>query len=78
MEYIPVSLEEYIAQCTAGGGPDGKCQLVKLCQDLIRNISYFHSKNYVHLDLKMDNIRIEKSGNPIFIDLGVSSQIKTF
>ena len=63
------SLEEYIAQ----RGALSEDETLRISNQIIDALSYMHSKQMLHLDLKPSNI-IMSHGNPILIDFGLAKQ----
>ena len=43
---------------------------------IIKGIQFCHDKNICHLDIKPDNVMLDKNFNPIIIDFGESEKIK--
>lgn len=55
--------------------PFTELEAVKILATLVSAISYIHSHNVVHRDLKLENILLENSDNPYnlkIIDFGIS------
>ncbi len=71
MEYIDGgSLDDYIAD--HHGLPADEA--VRLTREIGGALSFMHSKNMLHLDLKPGNIMRRKSGELVLIDYGLSKQ----
>ena len=52
-----------------------KIYYYQLLYDLISSISYIHSHNIIHGDIKPDNIIIDNTGTPIFIDYDLGKNV---
>lgn len=48
------------------------CEAIALIRKIGLALSYMHSRNMLHLDLKPSNIMLDKEGNPILIDFGLT------
>lgn len=48
----------------------------KIFKQIIDGLSYIHSKNIAHRDIKLDNILLDGKGNVKIADFGVSRQIQ--
>ena len=48
----------------------------KIFRQIIDGLSYIHSKNIAHRDIKLDNILLDGKGNVKIADFGVSRQIQ--
>ena len=71
MEYIDgLSLADLISQKGALAESEA---LGYICQ-VADALSYVHSKNRLHLDVKPQNIMIDRNGKAVLIDFGVSKQ----
>jgi len=46
--------------------------LVRWCVCLCHEVSYLHSRNVVHHDLKPTNIRLNQDGDPVVVDFGAA------
>ena len=68
MEYL--SGGNLLSRIPVGGmaEPDALCYIRQLC----RGLSYIHSRNILHLDIKPSNICFRKNGDLVIIDFGVS------
>lgn len=44
---------------------------------IMEGVSSIHSRGYVHADLKLDNIVINKNNNPIIIDFDIATKINS-
>ena len=68
MEYL--SGGNLLGRIPAGGmtEADALCYIRQLC----RGLSYIHSRNILHLDIKPSNICFRKNGDLVIIDFGVS------
>ena len=68
MEYL--SGGNLLGRTPAGGmtEADALCYIRQLC----RGLSYIHSRNILHLDIKPSNICFRKNGDLVIIDFGVS------
>lgn len=49
-------------------------KLMNILTPLIGAINYLHNANYIHRDIKPDNILIRDSGDPVLIDFGAARQ----
>ena len=49
-------------------------RLLNILTPLIGAINYLHNANYIHRDIKPDNILIRDSGDPVLIDFGAARQ----
>ncbi len=47
-------------------------EIVKYSLDLLGAVSFIHSKNLLHLDIKPTNILVDKSGKAVLTDFGLS------
>lgn len=81
-QYTPYLVMKY---CNGGslsahlGQIDGH-QLDRIIGDIADGLSYLHSKNMVHQDIKPDNILIEENGEAVtymLSDFGISSKSRT-
>lgn len=68
MEYL--SGGNLLGRIPAGGmaEADALCYIRQLC----RGLSYIHSRNILHLDIKPSNVCFRKNGDLVIIDFGVS------
>ena len=68
MEYL--SGGNLLGRIPAGGmtEADALCYIRQLC----RGLSYIHSRNTLHLDIKPSNVCFRKNGDLVIIDFGVS------
>lgn len=58
-------------------GPLNRSQLVDICQQILRGISYIHSKNVAHRDIKPENIFMTYKKTIKIADFGFSSFVET-
>ena len=73
MEFIEGrSLEQYIYQ-EIGLIPEQKA--LPMFLDILDTVSYIHSKNCLHLDIKSNNVMIQPNGKLKLIDLGIASRM---
>ncbi len=75
MEFIEgKSLEEKV-KLKSGGLPEA--DILKLTKQIFDVLSYVHSQNVVHRDLKPDNILIREDGSISLIDFGIAKKFQT-
>lgn len=55
-------------------GPLSECRAVRYISQVMDALEYVHGENMLHLDIKPDNIMIDRKDNAILIDFGVSKQ----
>ncbi len=51
--------------------------LVRWCVCLCHELSYLHSRNVVHHDLKPGNVRLNQDGDPVIVDFSAAHWFKT-
>lgn len=68
------SLEEKV-KSRSGGLPEA--EILKLTKQIFDVLSYIHSQNVVHRDLKPDNILIRDDGIISLIDFGIAKKFQT-
>ena len=74
MEFIEGrSLEEYIYR-EIGLIPEQKA--LPMFLEVLDTVAYIHRKNYLHLDIKSNNVMIQPNGKLKLIDLGIASRMK--
>lgn len=76
MELLGPSLEDLFNYCNRRFSLKTVCMIA---QELILRLEYFHSKNYIHRDVKPDNfvIGLGKKANIVhIIDLGLSKRYR--
>ena len=66
------SLSSYMQRT---GRPLSEEQTLFILNQLLEGLDEVHSKQIWHLDLKPDNIMIDKDGNVVIIDFGASKQV---
>ncbi len=54
-----------------------EAEVLKLSEQILDVLSYIHSQNVVHRDLKPDNILIRKDGSVSLIDFGIAKKFQT-
>ncbi|OCB84776.1 TPR-like protein [Sanghuangporus baumii] len=59
------TLRKFLKKCP---NPD----IVRLSLGIAEGLEYMHDRNFVHSDLKADNILISPSGDPLICDFGIS------
>lgn len=52
-------------------------QMWKMIHDVASGLAYLHDKDIVHQDIKPDNILLDKDGNYVITDFGISTQART-
>lgn len=73
MEFIEGrSLEQYIYR-EIGLIPEQKA--LPMFLEVLDTVSYIHKKNYLHLDIKSNNVMIQPDGKLKLIDLGIASRM---
>ncbi len=55
----------------SGRKPDTEV-LVRWCVCLCHELSFIHSRNVIHHDLKPANIRLNQDGDPVLVDFGAA------
>ena len=71
MDYVDGrSLQDIVA--SEGPLPEGRA--LKYVRQVADALAYVHSNNRLHLDIKPDNVMVDKSDNAILIDFGASKQ----
>lgn len=70
MPYCPRSAETLV------GTTDEK-EIWRFIRDVSSGLSYLHSKNILHRDIKPDNILVDKEGSYLITDFGVSTKMKS-
>ena len=71
MEYIDGgSLDDYINE----RGRLDAYETIKIAKQIGEALSFMHSKQMLHLDLKPGNVMIRDNGQPVLIDFGLSKQ----
>lgn len=71
MEYISGgSLDDYIAK--SNGLKEGEA--IRIIKQIGSALSFMHSQNMLHLDLKPSNIMLKETGDVVLIDFGLSKQ----
>lgn len=71
MEYIEgETLKEHVAT----RGPVEESHAIELIAEAGKALSYIHSRNILHLDIKPDNIMLRNGITPVIIDFGVSKR----
>ncbi|KAL5504025.1 hypothetical protein ACEPAH_8098 [Sanghuangporus vaninii] len=59
------TLRKFLKKCT---NPD----IVRLSLGIAEGLKYMHDRNFVHSDLKADNVLVSTSGDPLICDFGIS------
>lgn len=70
MPYCPGSAEALV------GATDERV-IWRFIRDVANGLSFLHSKNILHRDIKPDNILVDKDGNFVITDFGVSTKMKS-
>lgn len=71
MDYIEGrSLQDIVSE----EGPMSEARALHYINQLMYALEYVHSQKMLHLDIKPDNIMVDKNDNAILIDFGVSKQ----
>lgn len=74
MEFIEGrSMEQYIYR-EIGLIPEQKA--LPMFLEILDAVAYIHKKNYLHLDIKSNNVMIQPNGKIKLIDLGIASRMK--
>ena len=47
-------------------------KIIIIFQKILEAINYLHEKEIIHMDIKLENIMIDRSANPKIIDFGLS------
>ena len=72
MDYIEgVSLSTYVTETK----PDFK-KIMQIMQEVTLALSYAHSKNIIHRDIKPGNILVDTDGKPYLTDFGLARNVK--
>lgn len=71
MDYIEGMSVEKMLQLE---GPMTEKQAVEIIRKTAKALDCVHKRNYLHLDIKPDNIMLDFDYNPVLIDFGVSKQ----
>ncbi|KAJ7574150.1 kinase-like domain-containing protein, partial [Mycena floridula] len=66
--YKHCHIQKYLATQATHGTADKMAMIAAITSGL----EYLHSKNIVHGDLKVQNILVDKQGNPSICDFGIS------
>jgi len=75
MEFIEGESVEEKVKLRSNGLPEA--QILKLAEQIFDVLSYIHSQNVIHRDLKPDNILIRKDGSISLIDFGIAKKFQT-
>ena len=51
--------------------------LTSMVEQIVESLYYFHSKGYVHCDIKPDNILVNRDGTIKLIDFTIAKKVKT-
>ena len=52
--------------------------IVKMAKDICRGLSEIHRMDFLHMDLKLENIYMEEDGNCYLGEIGIENKISTF
>ncbi len=74
MEWMPMDLTEWLKESPLGGWDDF---YFKIGRDILDALSYAHTRQYVHRDLKPTNILVGPDGKPRLADFGIA-KLKSF
>jgi serine/threonine protein kinase len=57
-------------------GPLTESEIARLLMQIGNSLEFLHEKNILHRDIKPDNILIDKQGNYLLSDFGISTQLR--
>ena len=72
MELEPNTLRNMMKENTESGKKIDEKEILKLMYNLLCGMKFMHSAGIMHRDVKPDNILINKNGNVMFCDFGMS------
>lgn len=52
--------------------------IIKMAKDICRGLSEIHRMDFLHMDLKLENIYMEEDGNCYLGEIGIENKISTF
>lgn len=52
-------------------------EIAKVLKQVCSGLAYLHQQNIIHQDLKPDNVLIDKNGNYLLTDFGISSRLRS-
>lgn len=58
-------------------GPTADIELFEIFAPLASALDYAHSMGVIHRDIKPSNIMLKKDGNPVLLDFGISSELRS-
>lgn len=58
-------------------GPMADIEVFQIFAPLASALDYAHSVGVIHRDIKPSNIMLKKNGNPVLLDFGISSEIRS-
>lgn len=77
MPYIEGGSLKNIINTLAPTGIKDEPMIASILKQIVEGMQYFHSKGLIHRDIKSDNLLVNKNGEVMLSDFGVSSSIKT-
>ena len=69
LEYLERKASDYVGQCN---NEEEENRLIILLSEVISAVGYLHERGYIHRDLCMDNILVDRAGTAKLIDFGLT------
>jgi serine/threonine protein kinase len=69
LEYLERKASDYVGQCN---NKEEENRMIILLSEVISAVSYLHERGYIHRDLCMDNILVDRAGTAKLIDFGLT------
>ena len=70
IEYLPYSLDRFLSGELQS--PLGSLEMYRVMREVAEALTYAHSKNVIHRDVKPSNILLNDNGRPMLTDFGIS------